>query len=100
MTKQIQEYKGVAEKFKAIGHPVRIAIFSMLCKAECNRLTVKNIYENLQLDQPSASRHLGIMRSTGILERVQEAGNTFYCICKSNPYVACIKTCFDKQIFE
>jgi len=99
MAGNVQEYKGIAEKFKAIGHPVRIAIFNMLCKAECNRLTVKTIYENLQLDQPSTSRHLGIMRSTGILERVQEAGSTFYCICESNPYVACIKKCFDQTNF-
>ncbi len=81
--------------FKAIGHPVRVAILKLLCTCGCNRLTVKSIYEKLDIDQPSASRHLSIMRSTGLLERVQEAGSTFYCFCTSNLHVACINKCFD-----
>lgn len=95
-----QENKGLATILKAMGHPTRIAIFNLLHRARCNRLTVKSIYEGLNIDQPSASRHLGIMRNIGILERVQEAQNTFYCICEENPIIDCFRRCFDKPFFE
>ncbi len=98
MSKETQNYEGLAEVFKAIGHPIRIAILNLLCN--CDRLTVKNIYEKLKIEQPIASRHLGIMRSNGVLERIQETGNTYYCFSEKNPYVDCIKHCFDKSFFK
>lgn len=100
MSRNLQEFEGLAEIFKAIGHPVRVAILNLLCTCDCDRLTVKNIYEKLKIEQPIASRHLGIMRSNGILERIQETGNTYYCFSEKNPYVDCIKHCFDKSFLK
>lgn len=94
MTEELKEFEGLAEKLKAIGHPVRVAILNLICTCGCNRLTVKSIYERLNLDQPSVSRHLSIMRNTGVLERIQEANSTYYCLCDEDPQVACIKRCF------
>ncbi len=92
MKKEKQDFEGLAEKFKAIGHPVRLEIISLICS--CKKLKVKDIYKELNLDQPSISRHLNIMRRCGILERIQEGNNTFYCLCKNNSHVNCIKKCF------
>lgn len=94
MTKKIEEFESLAEKFKAIGHPTRIAILNLLCTGGCSRMMVKNIYKKLKLDQPSVSRHLNIMRKSGVLKRVQEKGNTFYCLCLDDNQVNCFKNCF------
>lgn len=91
------KYEKLADKFRTLGHPVRVAIIDMLCGCSPNRLTVKNIYENLGIDQPSASRHLNIMRRSGVLQRIKETGNTFYCLCIDDPYVECLKKCFEKS---
>lgn len=96
MNKRIGKYEGLAEKFRAMGHPARVAILDLLCNCGCERLTVKYIYQNLKLEQPVVSRHLNIMRKDGILIRTQESGNTFYCLCKADAYVQCIMKCFIK----
>lgn len=91
-----QEFEDIAEKFRTIGHPVRIAILNLLCNCDHPRLTVKSIYETLKLDQPSTSRHLNIMRKTGMLERFREGSDTFYSIYETDLNVACITKCFRK----
>lgn len=96
MTTKMQEYEGLAEKFKAIGHPVRVAILNLLCTCNCSKLTVKSIYDTLKLDQPSTSRHLSIMRKSGLLTRIQDGADTFYCLCSDDPHVGCIARCFEK----
>jgi len=88
--KETREFEILAEKFKAIGHPDRVAILNLLCTCNCSKLTVKSIYETLKLDQPGTSRHLIIMRKSGILKRIREGANTFYCLC-DDPHVECIK---------
>lgn len=96
MRKGLKTYEDMAEKFRSIGHPARVAILDLLCNCGCKRLTVKYIYENLRLKQPVVSRHLNIMRKNGILTRVQESGNTFYCLQKRDADVRCITKCFTK----
>ena len=96
MYEVINDFERLAEKFRVIGHPSRVAILNLLCTCNKDRLTVKSIYETLKLDQPCVSRHLNIMRKSGILERVQEGVNTFYCLCFNDPQVRCITKCFDK----
>ena len=100
MNKQLQNSVDMAEKFRAIGHPVRVAILKVLCNCGCSKLKVKNIYEALNLDQPSTSRHLDIMRQAGVLERQRIGNDTFYYFCLSNPEVRCIKNCFDAPLSE
>ena len=92
MLEESRDFEVLAEKFKAIGHPVRIEILSLLCN--CEKLKVKNIYQSLNIDQPSISRHLGIMRRSGVLERIQIANDTFYCLCSKSYHTECIKRCF------
>ncbi len=96
MSRKLQDFEELAEKFRAIGHPVRVAILNLLCTCDYPRLTVKNIYDKLNLDQPSTSRHLNIMQKSGVLERMREGADTFYGLCENNPQVGCIKRCFMK----
>jgi len=92
--KKDRDFEGLAEKFRAIGHPVRLNILNLLCTCDRPRLTVKSIYQALQLDQPSASKHLNIMRKIGILERCREGVDTFYHLKINDPHIGCIKRCF------
>jgi len=94
MKRNFNAYENLAEKFKSIGHPVRVAILDLLCNCGAERLTVKSIYGKLNLSQSEVSRHLGIMRKNGVLMRMQESGFTFYCLCKHDSYVQCIRKCF------
>jgi ArsR family transcriptional regulator len=96
MTSAVKDFEGLAEKFRAIGHPVRVAILNLLCTCDCPKLTVKSIYDTLKLDQPSTSRHLNIMRKSGMLKRIREGADTFYCLCNDDPHVECITRCFNK----
>jgi ArsR family transcriptional regulator, arsenate/arsenite/antimonite-responsive transcriptional repressor len=88
--KEARELEELADKFKAIGHPERVAILNLLSTCNRTELTVKKIYETLKLDQPGTSRHLRIMQRSGILKRTREGVNTFYSICE-DPQVECIK---------
>tara|TARA_R110001592_G_scaffold362899_1_gene678748 strand:+ start:1804 stop:2091 length:288 start_codon:yes stop_codon:yes gene_type:complete len=94
MIKKLEDFESLAEKFRAIGHPVRVKILNLLCTCGDSRLKVKTIYEKLDIDQPSISRHLNIMRKSGVLQRIQEGSNTFYCLCTDDSHVDCIKKCF------
>ena len=96
MKRNFKTYENLAEKFKSIGHPVRVAILDLLCNCGSDRLTVKSIYEKLKLNQSDVSRHLGIMRQNGVVMRVQESGFTFYCLCQHDSHVKCIRKCFIK----
>jgi ArsR family transcriptional regulator, arsenate/arsenite/antimonite-responsive transcriptional repressor len=50
--------------FKALGDDVRLRIVALLAHGE---LCVCHIEEALQLTQPNASRHLGILRAAGVV---------------------------------
>ena len=87
-------FENLAEKFKAIGHPIRLSIFHLLCNCGKERLKVKTIYETLKLEQASTSRHLDIMRRAGILERQREGNGIYYCLCDEDSGIACLRRCF------
>nr|WP_273267059.1 metalloregulator ArsR/SmtB family transcription factor [Flexistipes sinusarabici] len=64
-----------ANKFKAIGHPVRLRIVMGLAKKECN---VTKICEGLGLPQATISRHLALLRNLGIVEGVRDGHEICY----------------------
>ncbi len=80
----LKEYENLAEQLKALAHPDRIAIVKLMCDSDSQRMTVKSIYEKLKMDQPVASRHLSIMRKSGLLKREQERNVTYYGLCMEN----------------
>ncbi len=65
-----------ASMLKAIAHPMRIAILSML--EDGGRLTVTQIHNGLDIEQSTASHHLGILKDKDVLNSQREGKNTFY----------------------
>ena len=88
----IERYKLQADMLKAIAHPIRILIISIL---KHERLTVSEIHEILNIEQATASHHLRILRDRHILEAVRNGRNTYYYLKNSNltKIIDCIEDC-------
>ncbi len=71
-----QKLEEAASKLRAMAHPMRIAIISLLEKKE--QLNVTEIYEALNIEQASASHHLNILKTKGVLDSRRSGKNTFY----------------------
>ena len=65
-----------ASKLRAIAHPMRIAIIDLL--NEKHKLSVTEIYNHLDIEQASASHHLNILKSKGILLSRRDGKKIFY----------------------
>ncbi len=67
-----------ASKLRAIAHPMRIAIIGLLENNE--QMNVTEIYEALRIEQATASHHLNILKTKGVLDSNRSGKNTFYFI--------------------
>ncbi len=65
-----------ANMLKAIAHPLRISILSLL--EEDKELTVSEIHATLNIEQSAASHHLGILKDKGVLSSRRDGKNTYY----------------------
>lgn len=63
----------------AISEPTRLRIVELLRDGE---LTVGDIVERLNLNQPQVSKHLRVLQDTGIVEMIPEGNRR---ICKLRP---------------
>jgi len=72
----IQKLELAASKLRAMAHPMRIAIIDLL--TENKKLTVTEIYEQLSIEQASASHHLNILKNKGLLESKRDGKMIFY----------------------
>ena len=74
MTDQIHLIK--AAFLKALAHPLRLRMLESLCVAESS---VGQFAESLGVDQPTVSRHLGILKQAGLVgSGRQEGAAVFY----------------------
>ena len=64
-----------ASTFEIIAEPNRRAILSMLATSECS---VGEIERQLQLPQPTVSKHLRVLRDAGFVESRTEAQRRHY----------------------
>lgn len=88
------ELQNMAEIMKAMAHSDRLAIIKLLCKNQVEGLMVKTIYEKLHLEQPVASRHLNILKSAGVVRRLQEGKKINYCLCTDKKNIESLLKCF------
>ena len=65
----------VASRFRALGDPSRLKIVNRLMNGE---LGVQALLRETGLSQTNLSRHLGILRQAGILERRTDGNRAFY----------------------
>ena len=89
--KSKEDWNDLAETLKSAAHAERIAILHLMCNCGNNQIMVKTIYGALHLEQSITSRHLGIMKKSGLLMREIKEGKTFYRFNKDNLIAQCIK---------
>jgi DNA-binding transcriptional ArsR family regulator len=82
-----------ANMLKAIAHPVRIAILNQLENGK--KLTVTEIHELLNIEQSTASHHLGILKDKGVLASKRDGKNSYYFLKHENltDILSCISRC-------
>jgi ArsR family transcriptional regulator len=73
----------VASRFRMLGDQSRLRILNQLMQSESS---VQQLVTTTGLTQPNVSRHLGMMRTEGIVSRRSEGNHKFYCI--SDPTIA------------
>ena len=71
-----EERAALAERFKALGEPARVAIVNRLAGAE--EVCVCVFVEELGLSQPTVSHHLRILREAGLVEARRRGTWAFY----------------------
>ena len=77
-----EQLERAANMLKAIAHPMRIAIMSLL--EDGGKLSVTEIHQRLNIEQSTASHHLGILKDKGVLGANREGKNTYYFLKHDN----------------
>ena len=95
-TKPEIDWNDLAEAMKSAAHPERLAILHLICNCGFDEIMVKDIYSTLHLEQSITSRHLGIMKKSGVLKRKIREGRPFYRFNKENLIGAWIKKLLTK----
>ena len=67
--------KHQAEYFRALAHPLRIAIIETLREGE---LTVSEIIEKLRIEQTNASQQLAVLRNTNVISARKQGTSVYY----------------------
>lgn len=71
-----KEINSLAEKFSCLGHSLRLSIVQILHQK--GSMNVTQLYNLLQISQPSASFHLNILRNNEIVIAKRQGKNIFY----------------------
>lgn len=89
----IVKLEDAASKLRSIAHPMRIAIISLL--EDRSRMSVTEIYEQLKIEQASASHHLNILKNKGILQARRDGKNTYYSLKQQSvaQIIDCVHKC-------
>jgi len=88
----IEKLEMAASKLRAIAHPMRIAIIDLLNEKQ---LSVTEIYERLNIEQASASHHLNILKSKGVLASRRNGKKIYYSLKNQTltEIIDCINRC-------
>lgn len=54
-----------ADGFRGLSHPLRRKVLSLLARGDC---PVATLHETVDVTQPVLSRHLAVLRETGLVE--------------------------------
>jgi len=83
----------IAEILKALAHPTRVKIVDYLSKGE---KCVKDIWQELEIPQPTVSQHINILKNAGIISFRREGVKTCYRI--ENPIAIEILELLKKEV--
>ena len=89
----LEQLEQASEMLKAIAHPIRFAILIKLDSGK--KLSVSEIHNALQIEQSTASHHLGILKDKGIVLSKRDGKNIYYSLKyeKLSDIVGCISQC-------
>ena len=88
MTPEVIEL--VAQRFKALAEPARLAILSELREGEAN---VTQIVERTAQSQAAVSKHLGILHDLGFVSRRRDGPYVLYALADDDVFVLCDLMC-------
>ena len=71
---------------KALADETRQKIMRLCC---CQRLSVSEIVEQLNVTQPTVSHHLAILRKAGLVQVTEEGKQTYYSLNQEAITVCC-----------
>jgi len=91
-----QLYKARAEVAKAMAHQARLKIISIL--AENGDTCACEFTGSLNLSQPSVSKHLSVLRNSGIISSKKEGLNVIYKL--EMPCAATFFSCIDEILLS
>lgn len=84
------DVKNYSRYFKAFGDPTRLKIVRLLSGRE---MSVNEITKEVDLAQPTVSRHLSILRETGVVEDRRDGQNVYYRLNKDAVRNCCSGFC-------
>ncbi|MBC8487386.1 MAG: helix-turn-helix transcriptional regulator [Bacteroidetes bacterium] len=89
----INKLEMAAGRLRAIAHPMRIAIISLLDQQK--KLSVTEIYTAIDIEQASASHHLNILKTKGVLVSKREGKKILYSLKNEilSEIIDCINRC-------
>ncbi len=97
MKSKEQDLLLISESLKALAHPNRINILTLLGQNEKVKFSVTEICDRLKLNQPETSRHLSILKNKGILVFERIGSNIYYSINRNNVVFNCIESLLKKK---
>lgn len=80
----------VARRFQILGEPCRLRILQVL---EDRPMTVNQIVDELQENQPNISKHLQILFDAGLVGRERSGNNVLYSIADPVVFKLCELVC-------
>lgn len=84
------------EVLRAIAHPIRLTIIDLLFRRE--KLSVTEIYEELEIEQAIASHHLRILKDKKVVSSRRDGKKSYYSLCSDDFYI--IIQALEKQLSE
>ncbi|MBN8563620.1 MAG: winged helix-turn-helix transcriptional regulator [Leptolyngbya sp. UWPOB_LEPTO1] len=80
------EFEQLANRFKLLGEPARLRILTILCDGERN---VQELCEQTGLLQANVSKHLQLLKATGIVTCRREGIFRYYCLIDTALMLVC-----------
>jgi ArsR family transcriptional regulator len=92
LRKDTEHAAHAASRLKALGHPLRLQIVSILSEGDAH---VNALAEELGVPQSAVSQHLRILRMEGLVNAERREGFAFYHLTepKLRTLLSCIESC-------
>ncbi len=89
----LEKSEAKSKVFKALSDPIRLRILGLLCSRE---MCVCEVMVALDLTQPTASHHLGILENVELIKKRKEGKCVFFRIVRSGIIENISNTLFNK----